>query len=244
MKRWKRALLWAGTGNNLAYTNKVIALAPIAYWPLADASGATATDESGNARNGSYVGSPTLGVTGIGDGRTAATFNGTSSYTNIYSASLAGAFNSQEGTISAWFKVSAAGVWTDATFRRVAVFFVDNNNFVSIHRTSTNNQLRVQYGAGGTQKFTDASTSATGWLHAAVTWSKAADQLKGYLSGAQFGSTQTGLGTWAGSLSSTGTLIGALATTPSQLWSGDLAHVAIFTSALSAANVLALATVP
>lgn len=52
MKSWQRALLlpWAGGADPLAYTNKVIALSPIAYWPLAEAAGATVMlDEIGRA---------------------------------------------------------------------------------------------------------------------------------------------------------------------------------------------------
>ena len=39
----------------------------VCYWPLWEAAGSTAVDESGNSRDGTYN-DPTLGQPGIGDG--------------------------------------------------------------------------------------------------------------------------------------------------------------------------------
>jgi hypothetical protein len=225
----------------LAYTNKVIALSPIAYWPLAESSGSTATDESGNARNGAYT-SVTLGATGIGDGRTAAAFT-TGSFCNIYGASLAGAFNGQEGSLSMWAQVSAAGIWTDGTNKALIELQVDASNVVRIRKTTTNNISQAIYTAGGTNKTVNITNSATTWFHLALTWSKIADQFKVFLNGAQVGATQTALGTFAGSLVSTAATIGAANTSATIPWSGQIAHVALFTSILSGADITALATV-
>lgn len=54
----------------------ILALGPVGYWPLDEAAGSTATDQSGNGRNGTYTGTYTLqGQDGL------ATFNG--GYVNI-----------------------------------------------------------------------------------------------------------------------------------------------------------------
>ena len=45
----------------------------VGYWPLREASGSTAEDESGNGCDGTYN-SPTLGQDGIGDGWTVPLF--------------------------------------------------------------------------------------------------------------------------------------------------------------------------
>lgn len=245
MKPWKKALLaWQGTGNNLAYTNKVKALSPIAYWPLADASGVTATDASGNARNGAYS-NVTLGATGVGDGRTAATFNGTTSVANIYSASLDAAKSLSEGTAAMWVKVSAAGVWSDSTTRQFFMFLADSANNAQMFKTGGANAVFCRYVAGNTTKTVSLTVSATTWIHFAITWSKTADEFKAYLNGAQSGSTQTALGTISNTvLSSTQTCIGAASTSPSVGWSGDIAHAAVWATPLSAAQILTLATVP
>ena len=215
----------------------------IGYWPLAEPSGTTIVDESGNARNGAYT-SVTLGQQGIGDGRTAATFNGTTSTGNVYGASLAGAFNGAEGTFTAWLQMSGAGVWTDAAIRRYATFTVDANNIIALFKHSTNNTIRCDYKAGSTLSSVSSTAvgGSTAWFHVAITWSNAADQVKVYINGAQVGATQTGLGTWAGALSVGGAKIGS-AETAANFWSGNEADAALWTTPLSAAQVGQLASV-
>jgi hypothetical protein len=230
--------------SNLAYTNKVKALSPIAYWPLADTSGTTATDESGNGRNGTYT-ATTLGQTGIGDGRTAASLDGSTSFVNMFSASLQAAFGSAEGTFAAWARVANAGVWTDAAQRRVIRFAADANNAVAMYRSTTNNTFSWQYVAGGTTLTrSKAALSTTDWFHIALTWSKTNNQAIAYFNGAQEGAILTGLGVWAGNLASSTTLVGATSQTPGGVWNGNLAHAAIWASALSAAQIATLAVVP
>jgi hypothetical protein len=62
----------------VSYVDEVLADSPLAYWRLGEPSGATAADSSGNGHDGTYEGSPTLGVSGsvAGDADTAATFDG------------------------------------------------------------------------------------------------------------------------------------------------------------------------
>lgn len=232
--------------NSLRYTQKVQALSPIAYWPMAEASGATALDASGNGRTGTYT-AVTLGQTGIGDGRTCPLFvPASNSKNNVYSASLAGAINTAEGTLSAWFRVRAASVWTDGAQRQIMIFLADGSNSIVMQKHSVNNTFTWIYKAGGTSKALDlGSTSPTGWTHVAMTWSKSADQVKFYLNGVQVGSTLTGLGVFAGAISSTFATIGAgdNTATPSSLWDGVIAHVVPWSTPLSATQVLSLAAV-
>lgn len=234
-----RALLGA-VDPRLRYTNKVKALSPIAYWPLADASGTTATDESGNARNGAYS-NVTLGAAGIGDGRTAATFASASSqYVNIYTAGLAGAFNGQEGSISLWAKND----WiSGVTLIKIGA---NGSNDVYLQKNNVSDRIEAFYVAGGTTKATNepSSQTSTAWRHIAMSWSKTADQMKLYVNGAQVGTTQTGLGTFTGTIASTRANIASADTTPGSLWEGSLQHVAVFSYVLSAATIAALATVP
>jgi hypothetical protein len=233
--------------NNMAYTNKVIALAPLAYWPLAETSGLVVTDESSNGRNGAYkaAGEPLLGQTGIGDGRQAPLFDGTNDYANTFSASLQAAFGGAEGTIAQWVRVVSAGVWADATTRRSLHFQADANNIVRLGRGTVNNQFVGGYTAGGITKTVVVTTAGpTGWVHWALSWSKAADEMKLYMGGAQQGATQTGLGVWAGSLAATTTAIGATGTSGGNPWAGYAAHTAVWNTALSAAQIATLAVVP
>jgi len=228
----------------IGYAGKVLSYAPIAYWIMGEASGTTALDATGNSRTGAYT-AVTLGQTGIGDSRTSASFDGSTSYVNIYTASLAGAFNGQEGSMSIWGKVSGSGVWTDAAARRLIYLAVDANNRISFVKPTANNEIDWLYNAGGTSKAGGVvSFSPTAFFHLGLTWSKAADQVKFYVNGVQSGATVTGLGTFAGSLATTTTLIGAISQAPANVWSGTLAHAAVWTTPLSAAQMLALATTP
>jgi len=231
-------------GGAVPYASRVAALGWVALWSLGDASGPTAADASGNGRTGTYS-NVTLGASGPAVPTTAATFvPASSSLVNVYSASLAGAFNGAEGTAACWFRVSAAGVWTDATIRRFLTLQVDGSNRVLLQRTAGDNQYQASYVAGGTTKsVTVTGAGSTGWLHLAITWNKAADRVRVYANGAQSGATQTGLGTWAGSLASNVCAIGSSGTTPGSLWSGDLAWVGVAAREFTAAEVLSLATV-
>lgn len=234
------------TTNFVTYDLKVIdtfGSSLLAYWPLWELSGTTASDVSGNARNGVYTG-VTLAQTGIGDGRTAAYYGGDGDRTNIYSASLAAAFGATEGTLMVWAKANNAGMWTDSTTRRLVYLSADVNNRIIINRDTTANTLSIFYIAGGTNKNRAITISSTAWNCYVITWSKSADEVKVYLNGVQQGATLTGLGTWAGSLLSTTTQIGAQDTSGTNPWFGWLAHVAIGNRALTGAEVAALAVVP
>lgn len=235
-------------GGSQTYAEKVLALfgsSIVSYLPLWELSGSVANDISGNGRNGAYT-AVTLGQPGIGDGRTAASFNGSTSYANWYSAGLAAAFNAAALTVMVWFKVSGAAIWTDGATHKIIHLSADGNNDLALAKNSTNNNLRSFFIGAGTTDIVDYTGvgGALGWNHYAMTVSNAADQLKAYVNGAQVGSTQTGIGTWSGALSNTLTTIGALNTTPQEQWSGSLAHAVLLNRAATSAEMLAAATVP
>lgn len=92
----------------LSYSTEVLADSPLVYWRLGDASGATATDSSGNSRSGTYANTPTLGVAGLltGDPDTAVTLNGTSQYVTIAGAAW---MNVADYSIEFWVKSNVHG---------------------------------------------------------------------------------------------------------------------------------------
>jgi hypothetical protein len=230
-----------------SYYKKVLGTEPadlIGYWPLSERSGSVADNLEGTAaRDGAYTG-VTLGEAGIGDGWPAPYFDGANDYCNIYSASLAGAFDGAEGTMALWVKPADAGVWVDGTQDLFMVLWVDANNSAYILKETTSNRCLWRYEAGGSVKsMRETGISSVDWQHFALTWSASADQTKAYLDGVQVDSTQTGLGVWAGSLFSSNCVIGGLNLTPSSPWPGYLAHAAVWTKALTAAQVLNLGAV-
>lgn len=241
----RRTLMPLGHAWGGGYANRVKNTATanlIAYWPLWEASGTTASDYSGNSRTGTYS-NVTLGATGIGDGNTAASFS--SSYVNVYGAGLVGAFSGAEGTVMAWLNVANVGVWSDGITREFVTLMADSSNRVLCYRNGgANGSLAAFLNAGGTLKSGGVTgLSTTSWFHMALTYSKSGDALKFYYNGTQQGATATGLGIWAGSLASNTTVVGALSTAASNPWSGSIAHVAVWNTPLLAAQIAALATV-
>ena len=210
----------------------------IGYWRLSETSGATADNYEGiAARDGTYTDVTLANV--AGNIRATATFDGTTSYVDIYSASLAAAFDGAEGTMAIWVKVSGAGVWTDGVARVCMRIKADAGNAITIQRLAANNEFRYTYRS----EIGDlAAITETGWFHTAVTWSASADEVKYYWDGAQVSTTDTGIGVWAGALSATEVVIGAKNSGAENPWSGYLAHAAIWTTPLTPAQILVLAT--
>lgn len=234
-------------GDPFVYADKVVSTVGanlLAYWLMNEASGGTADNYEGTAaRDGTYVGTPTLGQPGIGDGLTCVKLNGSTQYIDVFSASLAAAFNGAEGTFFVWCKVDGAGVWTDGEARNAMTFGVNGNNYGYMRKSSTNNLIQWFHGAGGTNKFPSAALSETAWFTYAATWSELASEWKGYINGTEVGSTQTSIGTWVGSIVEDWTNVGALLETPTGPWDGWLAHAFFADTPMSSENLTALSAI-
>lgn len=233
-------------GGLQTYIDKVLGYGPIAYWPLNESSGTVAQCLVNPAQNGTYN-SDVSGWppgTGIGDGNTAPFFDGANDFINIYSATLAAAFNGAAGTVACWAKVVNVGAWTDTVTRKTVTLRVDGSNFVYCpHKKNTNNTYLAQYNAAGTLEAvqTAGHTDVT-WMHLAMTWDKAAEQMKAFKSGSQEGATQVALGIWAGALSATQTVIGARNTAISDPWHGWIQHPGVWDTVLTQPQIADLAT--
>lgn len=229
----------------LSYQRKLLSVSPVPpleYWPLSERSGSVALDVSGNGRHGAYT-ACTLGKAGRGDGSTAIGLDGSTSLCNVYSTSLRDSFPTAKGAVSIWFQASAAGVWTDGAVRRAFSFQVDANNRVYAEKPAASNIFDMYYVAGGTSKnVRKSSFSPAGWTHMALTWDATADQVIGYINAVQVGAILTGLGTWSGVLVSTNCNIGANATTPTSVWSGNLEDAAVWPLALPPGAIAELYT--
>ena len=222
------------------YIDKIRDYGPIAHWPIYERTGTTAHCLINPAQSGVHSG-VTLAQTGMGDGYTSGLYDGANDHTNIYTTTFRDAFSGVAGTIALWAKVSAAGVWEDVANRLVFGFRADAENYVQCLKSATNNRVIFYYEAGDVVEFqvTDGLSYAD-WFHLAMTWDKNAGgtgEVKYYINGTPDGATDTSLGTWAGSLASTTTCIGAASTTPTLVWDGYLAHCAVWTSALAPASI-------
>lgn len=227
----RRQQIDAVLGGLPPYSRRVIGLfgsSLIAYWKLDETTGTVAADSSGNGRTGAYSGVDLASVAWSGGGM-APLFDGTNvDIVNIYSASLAAAFNIDEGGVFVWGMVQSAGVWTDGTERYLMCLAVDASTYIYIRRTTTNAQLNCIYRSGGANHTVNiASGSPTGWFLIGVTWSQVADEVRIYYNGAQSGSTVTPVAQWVGALGSTRTLLGDRIATGAGRWSGYVAHCGV-----------------
>jgi hypothetical protein len=243
--------IWAAPAWQEAdYITRVVNTAPIAYWPLDEASGTTAVEQMDSPnQDGTYARDvSTMGTaTGIGDGNTAPSFDGTQDFVDIYSATLDGVFDGEEVTVAGWFKVANVGVWTDGDAGDIVLLLADSNNMVRMLKHDNNDQFSSNYKADAVSKWHSITPySETGWVHFAMTASLSAgatgEKLL-YLDGVKQGATLDNLGTWAGSLSSNNTVIGAYNISAANPFPGQIAHVAVWDRALEADEIASLAGV-
>lgn len=197
-------------------------------WPCVDiASGTDLTAFITSAWTGTLSGWALQNSAGPVSNSLAPSSDGTNDYGSIYTAGHVAGFDPAKGSLFIWGKVSGAGVWTDSTARYAIVLRVDANNAIVAGRHSGNNTIRYAYSAGGTSEVVDHTTSTTAWFSLGLSWDTTADEVKAFFDGSQTGSTQSGLGTWAGSLAAATTNIGALTTGGAGVWDGFLAYAAV-----------------
>jgi len=222
------------------YESKVLGYGPVAYYRFEETAGANAADTSGNGYTGTYINAPTLGQ--VGRVNFCPLLDGTNQCVDVL-ASAAG-FSGVAGTISAWARVSGAGVWADGSVDYLAVFMVDANNFVRIYKSNAANTLIWQYMANAVSKsVVDATHAITGWQLLSVTWDKnagATGEVLAYSGGSQVGATQTNLGVWAGA--PVICVFGAATAAGVTPWNGWIDEAMLFDRALSATDLADLAS--
>jgi hypothetical protein len=181
---------------------------------------------------GVTVGQSASGALGL-----AVLHDGATSYSDISGAEINSMLDPATFTLLIFGKVSAAGVWADGVNRYLLDLRADGANRIFIIKTTINNQVGVYYRAGNINKnvVSTALNGTTDWFMLAMTVDVGADALIAYINDAKVGNTQTGLGTWVGNLSATYSILGALDTTPNNVWDGYICHVAYFPEAKSAA---------
>jgi hypothetical protein len=230
-------------GGEDAYYRTILNTQPaslIALWRLSETSGAVANDSSPENNDGAYTGVALANAAGP-DGVAVPYFDGANDYVDLHSAGLAADFNGAAGTLAIWVDANIA--WADSNARIFTILLADTNNFLFIDKSAANTVL-FSYKSGGTAKtVTLVPVTPASWFHVALTWDKANDELKAYYNGAQTGTTQTGLGVWAGALSSNQCLIGANTKTPTFVWDGWIGPTSLWKAVLTPAEILALSTV-
>lgn len=180
--------------------------------------GITAVDTGANGLDGTYN-----NVLATSKG---AWFNGVDSYIDIYSLVLNTLFNPAAGSVILRGRVSPLSSWGDGVSRHAIKLGADSSsNQITIRaHNSVSGRILNRYEAGNVfQESQD--NNIENWFTAGLTWSVLADEVKGFINGAQVDSTDTDLATWVGSLTSTRNVIGASVNTGASGWHGYLSNV-------------------
>lgn len=203
---------------------------PLAYWALADLTGTTAADDSGNGHAATLAGGVTLGAEGIHEGPGAAAFDGTNDSAEVPDADpldLGGAF-----TIELWARPDRVDVLAGLVSKDGAGF-------------DTTGAYNLYLGPDGklwyeTNNLSPAVVSATGavsagaWHHLAATFDPAASPtMRLYVDGAQVASGSPP----APTANTKKLLVGRRGV--GSFFEGILDEVAIYPQALSAARIAA-----
>lgn len=199
-----------------AYDDAVLADAPVAYFPLDDAAGATTLRNLGSK---SWVASPaatgvTLGATGIGDGATSASFDGVvGSQVNLTSVNY-GAFTA--GSIEFLVSPSTGGAGIK-TYARASTWW------------EVLGYQGITWKAGGTAYVTSGTSALSGRSHVAAVWDGA--NVTWYVNGAAVATKPYTSTVTAVTGQSSGNIGNGTA--------GRMAGVAFYEKALTADRVLA-----
>ena len=161
-----------------SYSATVLADTPYLWYRLGESAGTTATDSSGNSRDGTYTGTYTLGTAGLltGDSDTAVAFN--SGYV-ITKANVTG-FGNAAWTLEAWIKGTSSAngdvVWIGG----------DATNTGANLRINTSGHIACV--AGTLSHDFGGANLADGAVHHVLMTYDGAGTMKAWADGSQYGS--------------------------------------------------------
>lgn len=215
------------------YIERALRVRPIAYWPQIELRGTVAHCVVNPEQDGAYS-SDVAGwsrIPGVG-GYTAPYFDGNDAI-NIQTPAFQAVFDGTEFSIVQWVQIGNVGVWTDGT-RRESIRLIDTTDYLDYvwqSKSNANNQWYWQRVGNGVAKIiSGASGAPLVWVCKAITCSEAADELKAFVNGVQFGATQHGLGAWAGTIDAA--WIGDSNGAGANPWIGGIQHTMAFGRAL------------
>lgn len=223
-----------------ALQRQIMNLSPVGYWPLsvADVSGTTVFDRSGNGRNGTTTGSPTMNRVFL-DGRSYMDFDGSDDLVSIADAAAL----SPEAGASGLLTVMCFGM-RDITHGNIAFMMTKGASGqyeYDLGISATNIVFGQCYTLAGTGSGTTDTVIAVGvsqWHHFACTYDKAANSQKMYWNGALVASSAIAITAADGG----GPLqFGRRADGGGVFFNGAIAHGALFSTALTLAQINSIA---
>lgn len=218
------------------------ALGPIGHWRLGEATGTVATDEEAD-NNGTYVGSPTLGVTGAlsgkGDEDTAVTFDASDDEVNIGNIAAFQFTKTTAFSIAFWFKTAGTGTMYMVAKKAAAAGY-------AVLFSATKVQFLLEGESGSTMsQTTDAAFHDDAYHYCVITYD--GSNTKGgmliYIDGSAVAITSAGDNGILGGQDITNSISLKIGRRDgSLLFDGELDEVAVYSKALTSANVTSLNT--
>lgn len=221
-----RLMMLAGGG--VDYNNYLKGLAPnlIGLWPFTDASG-NALDISGNGFNGTYdvdavksgdtfaLGTPIVSLLGNGA-------------VGLPVASLETLLSWEEYSVILWFKMPIAK-WSDTTsYTQLFLGSTGTTQRIHFRKNTIPGEFTILADTGvSLLSVAEESIITPDWFQVAVTNSKIANEMKGYLNNNQILPTKTGVGTDDGSALVTAAVGAADATGTSGI-TGAVGYLALY----------------
>lgn len=213
------------------YTELVLQDNPLGYWLLNESSGTTATDSSGNARNGTYANSPTLQATGPGASNLpyAVTFNGSNQKVTTGNYTAFAIQPNAAWSIEHWVKTSQTTTAQTITNRDASL----NPSAAIYLNLNANND--VGYFSGSViDAYSSAGVNDNAWHYICVTAAAGGD-LKLYIDGVLKKTDSGARGTYA--TTTTGITMATNGNIGVHWLSGSLCAAAIYNTELSATRV-------
>lgn len=202
----------------------------VGLWPMWQDCPETLEDISGHAAHGEgaavFLGAPGPHST------YSASLNGSTSGLNAHSATLAGLFDGDEGTLSIWLRPGDSG-WAQSA---LLAYWATAQSFVFIQDLG-NGYLNVARRINNAGAYQLVPVEGTDWVHIAITWSVTDDARKVYKDGSMVGAADTGLDSWAGgsiTLAELGGYVGAM------VFDGFIGPVAVWDRALTGQEITGL----
>ncbi|NTV30967.1 hypothetical protein HGA91_03260 [candidate division WWE3 bacterium] len=148
---------------------------PVAVWNFDEKSGTTVNDLSGNAFNGSLLGSPSWGIGKIGN---AVLFDGTDDRMQVTHNAL---LNPASYTLSTWFYITG----NEGTTRWIVTKGPANNSGSTHYAMLVTNSDRISYQTyeGGTRGCDGSTLTSNRWYYATMTYNATGRAHTGYLNG-------------------------------------------------------------
>ena len=174
---------WAAS---TGFRDVVLGDTPSAYYRLGETSGTVAAEAADPLLNGTYVGSPTLGIAGSGTGDTAVTFNGTSQAVRLDNVASFGALlaaSSYEFVVKTTTTAQGYlfGQTNTGTATAVCVQFNTSGSGAAV-AGATRFFIRAQDGTAYGASFVNASLYGGGYVHLVFSYDRATG-LKVYVNG-------------------------------------------------------------